>query len=177
LRQSIFREEIAIQEGVTVIRATALAPAEAPRLEFDPYTPVTITWPRYDRLLETPRYAHAKEGQNFVEFTFHPDSGELIQIVLTAAGDATVELRPAPAVASSVAEAVPVVSWEGPSASGDRLSVTVFDDAVEVRGGAGVPEQAVCSGPVGFEFGNDGKLVRFVLRLDAKDRLEFLGSL
>jgi hypothetical protein len=76
------------------------------------------------------------------EFTFHPDSGELIEIVITAAGDATVELRPAAAVACSVAEAVPVVSWDGPSASG-----------------------------------NEGELVRFVLRLDAEDRLEFLGSL
>jgi hypothetical protein len=160
-----------------VIRATAFTPAAAPRLEFDRYTPVTITWPGYDRLLGTPRYAHAKQGTNFVEFKLHPESGELIEIVLTAAGDATVELRAAPAMVSVVAGAVPVVSRGAPSAPGDRLSVTVFDDVVEVRGAQGIARHAVASGPVAFEFDGDGNLLRFVLRLDAADRLELLGSL
>lgn len=160
-----------------MIVACAFAPAEEPRIEFDPYTPVTITWPGYDRLLETPRYAHAKRGTNFVEFKLHPDSGELIEIVLAAAGDATVELRPAPAVVPIVAEAVPVVSRGAPSAPGDRVWVAVFDDAVEVRGPEGIARHVVSSGPVAFEFDADGNLLRFVLRLDAADRLEFLGSL
>ena len=161
-----------------MIRATGFAPAETPRIELDPYTPVTITWPRYDRLLETPRYAHAQQGQNFVEFTFHPESGELIEIVLTAAGDATVELQTVPPVALAAREAVPVVSWDELEPPGDHVSVTVFDDAVEVRGRGGVPpERVVASGPVAFEFGPDGELLRFILSLSEADRLEFLGSL
>ena len=56
-----------------------------PAVEFDPYTPVTVTWPKYWQLLDTPLLVRFIDGDDLLEVKFHPGSGELLEIVLVNA--------------------------------------------------------------------------------------------
>jgi len=57
--------------------------AVEPFVTFDWYVPVTVTWPRGLRLLDTPAYEQITWHNGILELKFHPTDGDLIELVLT----------------------------------------------------------------------------------------------
>ena len=52
---------------------------ERPAIEYDQFVPVTITWPRYHRLLEPLRIVDIQGSNGYIEFKADTITGELVR--------------------------------------------------------------------------------------------------
>ena len=85
---------------VDLVALTATHDAvEAPAVDFDWYVPVTVTWPKRQRLLEPPVYRQISWHSGLLELKFHPHDNDLVEAVLIFPDQVDIEdhaLAPAP---------------------------------------------------------------------------------
>ena len=140
-----------------------------PEVEYDPYTPMTITWPRYRTVTSQLLTRVFGDNGNYLEFKADPETGELVEVVLISAS-ARIGDHPEPLPFRDDYE--PVAPCLDMAAAGSSLSppteqaslaVTAYPDLLEIRFPL-VTEALVGGGPVRFGVGGDGTLT--ALRVD-----------
>lgn len=104
-----------------------------PDIELDPYVPVTVYWPRSGALLDPPKYLRFHQGRNLLELKFHPEAGDLLELVLVSG----VEARAVDENLGNVIEAdegvVPTIDpASATSADGTHLAVDIYEDCLRL---------------------------------------------
>ena len=154
---------------------------EEPYVEYDPYTPVTVTWPRYSRALEPPISLGLSGAGGYLEVKFDAADRRLAGFVLVSAVVDTRNLPlPVPAFdegSSSSTARLAAGERLRRALSGDLpLTQIAYDDALEIRI-ADQPPLSVFPGPtVGFGSLGNGELGAIYLKYSAEQRAFLLEN-
>jgi hypothetical protein len=151
-----------------------------PEFEFDYDVPLTVTWNSYRRLLDRPAYAFLRTGPNLVEVKMHPDTGELVELIVVS-GEYEYSGGPGrPDAPGSGSPCVPRIDLQrmGSNSKGDvdGVSIVIHDDGVSVIFGAAASQWVDGGQKVAFGLTDFGGLVGIFLHLDGPEREELLGS-
>jgi hypothetical protein len=149
----------------------------APFIEYDPYVPLTITWPRYNRSLESPTAVLLRGSRGHVEVKFNADDGELVEIVVpsAAATDIPSVVRDWPTPSGLC---VPAIRVAPPSDTLDApdLRFEAYRNGLKICFCDQVEREFVGSGPVFFGMGEESSLVSMMVAWNSTERQEFLSS-
>ncbi len=129
-----------------------------PRLDYDPYVPLTITWQRYSRLLQSPRIVGIHSEAGYIEFKLDPESGELVEVVVPAATPIRAVEPPCTGPGMSGLW-VPVIREAAePAEASSALRFTVYYDTLKITISGRRDEHLRGDGPVWFGTDETGAL-------------------
>jgi len=145
-----------------------------PEVEFDPYTPVTITWPGYHASLDAPSSVMIGTGGNYVELKYDASNGALVEVVLVSAATVT-RSETSLGFDDDADPVVPVIEVGPDKRTVDEtpVRVTAYRDALEIRW-ADSPAPLAGAGMVHFGQTDDGALSAIALSWDDRQREEFI---
>lgn len=152
-----------------------VTPWGSPTVEADEYVPVTITWPGYLRLSDSPKSMMLDAGGCLLEVKTDRSSGELVELIVVDARRRDLVQEPAPLGPPAFESGTPCLDVQeaeegitGPSVS--RLHPNGLDVSL-------TPEDVtrwVGDSRCVLGFSPSGELARMVIRLDPADvRLAF----
>ncbi|MFD4262620.1 hypothetical protein ACFWR9_34615 [Streptomyces sp. NPDC058534] len=143
-------------------------------VEIDEYVPLTIQWPGYARLRQTPQAVVLDAGASLVEVKTDRDSGAVVELVLVDTGRP--EHSDTPLFVPRVLESgIPALSYAESAQDGSVGGVQLYSDGLRVRFGQERVSRAVGDPDAGFGFSEAGHLVEFGVRLDL-DRMARLRA-
>jgi hypothetical protein len=144
---------------------------ERPAIDYDQFVPVTITWPRYHRLLEPLRIVDIQGSNGYIEFKADTITGELVEVVVPSAV-AIVMSRQFGAAYSQGSFCVPVIEQTmSPEDSAENVPrFEIYDDLLRIVL-SGKPERHVKgAGSVAFGIGDANIFASLYLHWTATER-------
>ena len=157
------------------------AAAGEPSIGYDPYIPVTVTWPGYRRSLDAPVSLCLSGQGGFLELKFGVGDRRLVELVLVY-GVVSVRDEPLPVTAFAPGPAAAAVALSRDekvrhALSGDLpLPQIAYRDALEIRFSDRPPE-AVTTGPsVGFGALATGELTSIYVKYTAGQRADLIAG-
>jgi hypothetical protein len=158
-----------------------VAVPRTPEVEYDSYTPVTITWPRYRALSGRLLTRIFGDAGRYLEVKADPETGELVEVVLISA-EASVEDHPAQLPSRDDHELiVPQLDLAAtgsdlsPPAETTDLTVIAYPELLEIRFPL-TTEALVGAGPVRFGVASDGALSALRIDWHPTDRDAFIAD-
>ena len=143
---------------------------ESVEVNFNEYVPLTITWTSASEVLEPPRYVELQGETGYLEFKFHPSSGILIEVVLTAASEIQVEQINLSPDSSKDANVMPFLdSRDTVPGTGELRVVKAYPDYLFVSFGPD-PDRWVGSDPVLFGLAGEQNLAAICARWTSSER-------
>jgi hypothetical protein len=150
--------------------------AEPVSIEYNEYVPLTITWPNASEVLEPPVYVVRQDENGYLEFKFHPSTGILIEIVLTAAPGLTVEQTSLAPLSPEDASLMPFLdSTDSAPETGSPLVIKAYPDYLYVSFGPDA-DLWTGSGPVLFGLAGEQSLTAICARWTGSERESVLAG-
>lgn len=158
-----------------MITMKQLSSPGSPDVEFDAYVPLTAAWSNASGLLDPPRYAALRDENGYLELKFHPSTGILTEVVLTAAPGIQVEQGNLGPRGQEPNGLMPYLDpGDSFPASGDRLVIRAHPDYLYVSFGRD-PSQWTGTDPVIFGVAEDQSLTAIAARWTPAERESVLG--
>ncbi len=157
---------------VDLVALTATRDAvEAPAVDFDWYVPVTVTWPKRQRLLEPPVYRQISWHSGLLELKFHPHDNDLVEAVLIFPDQVDIEDHAlAPAPIDPDPSLICRLRQKRGAGGPDFLHVTAHLDYLCVRFSTKVVVTWLGTDPVLFGQSSDGDVVSMCVRWTEEER-------
>ncbi|AQS65612.1 hypothetical protein [Streptomyces pactum] len=133
-------------------------------VEIDEYVPLTIQWPGYARLRQTPQTVVLDVGASLVEVKTDRDSGEVVELVLVDMG--RLESSDTPLLVTGTVESgIPLLSYDESTQDDSVSGVHLHSDGLRVRFRQERTSRSVGDEEAVFGFSETGGLVEFEVRL------------
>ncbi|MEU4985919.1 hypothetical protein [Streptomyces sp. NPDC021969] len=141
-------------------------------VEIDEYVPLTIQWPGYAHLRQTPQTVTLDVGASLVEIKTDRDSGETVEFVLVDMSHPEISETPL-SIPDIMESGIPLLSYDGSDQDDSASGVHLHADGLRVCFSQERATRIVGIPGTVFEFTEMGQLVQFnvLLGLDCMAQL------
>ena len=152
-----------------------------PDVEFDLYTPVTVSWPAYARSLGRPESVVLGGAGGYLELKFGAESGQLLELVLVSSNASALSEALAPEAFGAEEDAPIAIRHEAsasPGAADQKLDLAplAYLDALEIRLDERTPLRIVRGRRVSFGVLADDRIASVYVKCSESERELFLEA-